>query len=501
MRMGCSPVVAPFPWQPTRTGLGRLGSSTVTSAAAGASAGAAAGSVVPVVGSAIGAIVGAIGGAINASLHRVDPEQANFDQAVAMWQVNPNNVYNIANKYLPLAGLFDLSLKNPHIPIYQKYGRMGEQKFVNDLVNVIYQAAQNGQITGNDTALTVMSRIVQPWIDSWGYGPMVDPHADLINRLIVGMINDYIAGIQTNWTARGGDYPFGNLPKFSLRQPTAASAAVPPGATAAISPVGSSAALTPASSSSSPQPPPVPSTQLTASGTTISAPGAALTAGGNTTVYFGPQAPGDPSNQYGYPIWVNGRLTGYSVQLAMGDGGAIYAVNSQGGWAQWNGTQWQALTGPPTISGATATATAPAATITPIASSAATSTASAASLPALPQVAVSSPTVATTATGTPVTQADLQALVAQLASQGQSAQQAYTSALQTLQNNGVQPSAQVQSAVQSAVQTTPAPTTTTAAGVSAPGWLGMAAVAATLIFATARPQKGNLGRRRRRKST
>lgn len=205
-------------------------------AATGASEGAAVGSYVPVIGTAIGAIAGAVVGAIAGSINKKDPENFNFDQAVALWNANRLSVLNIGNKYLVLAGLFDLNLRNPHIPIYQKYGRMGEQRFVNDMVNVIYQAANNGQITASDTPGTIMSRIVQPWIDSWGYGPMVDPHADLINLILQGMVAEYVTGQQTNWKARGGQYPFGGLPAFPINKILAAAAAPVPTAAPVIVP-------------------------------------------------------------------------------------------------------------------------------------------------------------------------------------------------------------------------------------------------------------------------
>jgi len=223
-------VVAPFAYQPTRRGLrggfGALGTSYNAPVGAGAGAGAetgaqqgaSIGSAFGPIGSVVGGVIGAVGGAIAGSINKKDPEQYNFDQAVALWQVNPNNVYNIGNKYLVLAGLFDLKLSNPHIPIYLKYGRMGEQKFTNDFANVIYQAAMNGQITAADTPETIMSRIVQPWIDSWGYGPMVDPHADLINKIMIGMIADYVSGQQSLWLSRTGVFPFGNIPNFPLAQ-------------------------------------------------------------------------------------------------------------------------------------------------------------------------------------------------------------------------------------------------------------------------------------------
>lgn len=116
----------------------------------------------------------------------------------------------------------------------------------------------------------------------------------------------------------------------------------------------------------------------------------------------------------------------------------------------------------------------------------------------VPQVASTVPTatIATTSSGQAVTQADLQALAAQLAAQGQTAQQAYTSALQTLANSGVASTPALQAAVQSAVQTTPTPAVATA-GVSDNTWVGLLAVAGVL-FATARPQ--STPRRRRRKA-
>lgn len=198
-----------------------VGAGAGAGAAIGASQGASIGSaIVPGIGTAVGALIGAVGGAIAGSLNKRDPEQANFDQAVALWQQNPDNIYMIGNKYLALAGLMDLHLHGtPHIPIFIRYnnhGGLGERRFVNDMTSLIYNAAQTGRITENDTPLTVMANVVQPWIDSWGYGPMVDPHADMINRLMVGLIMDYVLGRQRSWTARGGDYPFANITPFSL---------------------------------------------------------------------------------------------------------------------------------------------------------------------------------------------------------------------------------------------------------------------------------------------
>src|SRR5262249_28285976 len=81
----------------------------------------------------------------------------------------------------------------------------------------------------------IMSNVIQPWINSFGFGAMNDPHGDLINRILIGMIQDYVTGFQTQWRARGGDYPFGNLPAFSLPSLAGAPAAAP----SQVNPVGS----------------------------------------------------------------------------------------------------------------------------------------------------------------------------------------------------------------------------------------------------------------------
>jgi len=193
--------------------------STTAGAAKGASVGASVGSVIPVIGTAVGAILGGIGGAIASAFSRQDQEIQNFDQASAIYHAQgASGVLNIANKYLVLAGLFDLSpsLIKGNIPIYKKYGRMGEGPFVKDMVNQIYSASMAGQISVNDTPQSIFNRIVLPWINSFGYGPMTDSNAELINTTILGMVAEYIAGLQTRWYSRGGDYGFGSLPPFAL---------------------------------------------------------------------------------------------------------------------------------------------------------------------------------------------------------------------------------------------------------------------------------------------
>lgn len=190
-------------------------------------AGAAAGSVVPIIGTAIGALVGLAASGLFS--HRADPEVSNFNSAAALYnQQGANAALNIANKYLVLAGLFDLEpgqIKG-NIPIYKKYGRMGEERFVRDLTATILSCAQTGTINGSDTPVSVYNKCVQPWIDGFGFGPMVDSNAGLIDTILLGMTAEYLAGGQNRWFAVGGQWPFGNLTPFSL--PVSQTAAAQP---------------------------------------------------------------------------------------------------------------------------------------------------------------------------------------------------------------------------------------------------------------------------------
>jgi len=384
-RFGPSRVVAPFAFQPTRQGLrggfGALGAGVTSPIGAGAGAGAAAGattgasigSAVPVIGTAIGAVVGAVAGAIAGSIDKKDPEQYDFDQAVALWQANRLAVLNIGDKYLVLAGLFDLNLNNPHIPIYLKYGHMGEQKFVTDMVNVIYQAAINGQITAADTPQTIMSRIVQPWIDSWGYGPMVDPHADLINLILVGMIAEYVANQQGNWLARSGDYPFGSLPAFPLQQVLAQSQA---STSSGVNPVGSTTTTTaPVVTSTTPITTTAPISVSTPVTPSYSPSGTVLTVSAPTTLY----TPYGTFQVAGVNYLMNGAvMTSAPTTAGLAYvNGQVYRYDGNGSTYIWN-NGWQSTTQAPAPTAAIAaglqTATTATTAVNPVGSTAATTT-------------------------------------------------------------------------------------------------------------------------------
>lgn len=188
----------------------------------GAMQGAALGtSIMPGIGTAIGAVVGAIGGAIAGAIGKQDPEIQNFSQAIALWQQNPDAIYKLANKYLVLAGFFDLTPQQAgKIRIYRKYGRMGEEPFTRDLTAQVYQAAQTGAIVPSDSAVSVYQKVILPWEDSWGFGPEPpNPHSDFMDRLLTGMIFDYVTGYGPgHWYSRSGPLPasFSSIPPFQF---------------------------------------------------------------------------------------------------------------------------------------------------------------------------------------------------------------------------------------------------------------------------------------------
>lgn len=184
---------------------------------------AGAGSVVPIVGTAIGVIVALVASGVFS--HRMDPEVGNFNNAMALVRAQgPQAVLGIQDKYLVLAGLFDLEpgqIKG-NIPIYKKYGRMGEQRFVMDMCALIQSAANQGIITANDTVQSVYDKVVAPWINGFGFGPMQDSNTELITTLLLGLIGEYVSGqYKQRWYAVGGQFAFGSLPAFALPQASA----------------------------------------------------------------------------------------------------------------------------------------------------------------------------------------------------------------------------------------------------------------------------------------
>jgi len=109
------------------------------------------------------------------------------------------------NPYLPLAGYFDLrsnQLKGQN-PIYDTYGRMGEQKFTNDLISKV----QQGKSQGISDPTQMWNSVVQPWINS--FGSWQDSNKNAMTDLMKNMTGQVMAGTyKQNFKAIGGDSPF-----------------------------------------------------------------------------------------------------------------------------------------------------------------------------------------------------------------------------------------------------------------------------------------------------
>lgn len=471
-----------------------------TSVATAIGAGAAAGSVVPIIGTAIGAIVGLLAsGILN---HKTDPEVGNFNQAIALYKQNPTSVVNIANKYLVLAGLFDLQpgqIKG-NIPIYKRYGRMGEQRFVTDLVTRIYNAAQIGQITAADTPLTIMSRIVQPWIDSFGFGTMTDNNADMITLILIGMIADYVTGNQKVWSAVGGQFPFGSVPPFALPQLAAPPPAPPANPQAQCSAPyvwnGSQCVL-----------PNAPAPTVPAAVTQLTDEQVLATLGWHKN---GTDASGHGLySKAGVPglfAWIDGNLEPTAISL-----GAVSGAGRCSAPYVWNGTQCvlpnNAL--PPATQGWTVTAGEGTPPPVPSNYTAVGADANGRTIYASPQGVLYSATPSglqifsgQLASGNSAA-AQMQAALQNSLAQGQSSQQAAAAALQQAQSAGVAVTPQLQQQVAAQVDATQAaPVQPIAAGTgmslgTTASVVSIVAAVLGLAFATARPVK-QPGRRRRR---
>lgn len=198
---------------------------TGSDALSGAETGAAIGSVIPGIGTIIGGLVGGAAGALSSAFGpgRKDPETYGWGALTDAYNkagqqggatAQKDLASQVTNPYEALAGMFDL--RNGQIDsgntLYNQYGRMGEGKFTNDLVNQLNQAKSSGTITPDMDASQIYSKVVQPWEQSWGKGQNTDPNAQLQQDLITQMISQYEGGQAANdWRAVGGDQPFKDI--------------------------------------------------------------------------------------------------------------------------------------------------------------------------------------------------------------------------------------------------------------------------------------------------
>jgi hypothetical protein len=177
----------------------------------GAEAGASIGSVVPVVGTILGGVIGGAVGAISSAFGpgKVDAENAGFNAYTQQYAKTPpaqqaQLAQSVQNPYQLMAGYFDLrsgQLQGQN-PIYSTYGRMGEQKFTNDLVNLV-----NTYKSQDTTPEQMMNGVVQPWLNSMG--AWNDSNKSAITSLIQNMTGQIMNGsYKQNFKSIGGQQVF-----------------------------------------------------------------------------------------------------------------------------------------------------------------------------------------------------------------------------------------------------------------------------------------------------
>jgi len=195
--------------------------STGNDALGGASTGAAIGSVVPGIGTALGALIGGAAGALSSLFGpgKKDPETAGVQNIINAVGQNPGQAQQITSQvqdpYLGLAGLFDE--RSSTLPMYQQYGRMGEQKFTNDMINKINSAFAAGTINKSSTPEQVYDKVVAPWVGSMGQGwsNVGSTYKATTQGLLQDMVSQYMSGqAPQDWKAIGGDSPFSGLAAY-----------------------------------------------------------------------------------------------------------------------------------------------------------------------------------------------------------------------------------------------------------------------------------------------
>lgn len=182
----------------------------------GAEAGAAVGSVIPGIGTVVGGLVGGAAGALSSAFGpgAVDPESRDVQQVINATSSNGNNpavAAQASDPYLELAGLMDRHSST--LPMYQQYGRMGEQSFTNDLVGKINQAVQQNPSLAKDPN-AVYNQVVAPWVNGMGsgYNNVGQAYTATTQGLLQDMVNQYMSGqAAQDWRAVGGDEPFQNI--------------------------------------------------------------------------------------------------------------------------------------------------------------------------------------------------------------------------------------------------------------------------------------------------
>lgn len=147
---------------------GNTGADALSGAETGATIGAVAGPVGALAGAVIGGAVGAISSAFGGG--RADPETMALNNYAPAYNKNPGIGATLtpSQNYQLLSGVFDAKNNSPGhaIAAEQKYGRMGESAFMNDVFTQINNAIQSGQISATASASQIYNQVVNPYLSS-----------------------------------------------------------------------------------------------------------------------------------------------------------------------------------------------------------------------------------------------------------------------------------------------------------------------------------------------
>jgi len=190
---------------------GATGSDMLQGAETGATVGSLAGPIGSLIGAGIGTAVGAVGSLFGPG--RMDPENVGWDQyAAAFDKSGAAGVSGAtpANNFQTLAGMFDA--RGSTMPMYEKYGRMGENQFTTDMFGIVNQALKSGKVASNATPQQIYSKVVQPWIQGMEPGGWQasntakgSPEQAAMGNLLTSMIGQWQSGQFTSSSKVGID--------------------------------------------------------------------------------------------------------------------------------------------------------------------------------------------------------------------------------------------------------------------------------------------------------
>lgn len=210
---------------------------TGSDALSGAETGAEIGSMFGPLGTLAGGVIGGAAGALSSAFGpgAKDPETYGVQSIIDATSQNKNNpavAASVQDPYLGLAGLMDR--RESTLPMYQQYGRMGEQQFANDLAKQINNSLSSGQVVLNpkgqdyyvdsngqkqyfdpsEASDIEYQHVVAPWVSKMGSGwdNVGDAYKATAGGLLQNMTKQYLSGqAAQNWKAVGGDSPFSNI--------------------------------------------------------------------------------------------------------------------------------------------------------------------------------------------------------------------------------------------------------------------------------------------------